>query len=72
MYTQHLVEFQNGWNFVPIEKKSPSEAGGIVGSMSMSWSFICSSGILRYRVDFQSMELDDYGDGFYDSNDEEY
>lgn len=29
-------------------------------------------GILRYRVDFQSMELDDYGDGFYDSNDEEY
>lgn len=57
---------------MPIEKKSPSEAGGIVGSMSMSWSFICSSGILRYRVDFQSMELDDYGDGFYDSNDEEY
>ena len=30
-------------------------------------------GILRYRVDFQSMEMDgEYGNDFYDSDDEEY
>ena len=30
-------------------------------------------GILRYRVDFQSMEMDGvYGNDFYDSDDEEY
>lgn len=51
---------------------SPSEAGWIVGTLSVYVSFIWFSGILRYRVDFQSMEMDDYGDDFYDSNDEEY
>lgn len=51
---------------------SLSEAGWIVGTLSVYVSFIWFAGILRYRVDFQSMEMDDYGDDFYDSNDEEY
>ena len=35
---------------------------------SLSCAFI--AGILRYRVDFQSMELDEYDNDFNDSDDD--
>ena len=48
----------------------PFTSVGIQYSVMLKKTIFPSSGILRYRVDFQSMEYDEFDDGNYD--DEEY
>lgn len=82
-FVKVLVELEVGhlmfsfWHFFFKCPKAPEKSLNFLLAIPCTCSDLLTwssnfSGILRYRVDFQSMELDDdYGNGFIDSDDDD-